>query len=225
MRQTYTGSQKPDRPGPDKRLRSPASARNITPILEVMRRTMPAEGLALEIASGTGEHCARFAAEFAGVTWLPTDVEPQRLDSIRAWIAAADTTNVHPPQILHAGQPDWPFDAGSMTLAVTVNLLHLISLEVTTALFAGIQRVLQPGGQWFLYGPFSRDGAFVSEGDKAFHLQLIRQNATIGYKDTKTVAALARQHDLPITACHAMPANNLMYVLQAPGGATTPGRQ
>jgi cyclopropane fatty-acyl-phospholipid synthase-like methyltransferase len=182
-----------------------------------MRLTMPAAGNALEIASGTGEHCVRFAAEFPNVTWQPTDVAPQRLESICAWVAATGVENVRPPQVLHAQQPVWPFEPASFAAAVTVNLLHLIGQDVTQALFTGVRRELQPGGQWFLYGPFTREGDFVSDGDRAFHQQLIRQDPAIGYKDTSAIAALAQHLGFDLAACHHMPANNLMYVLRAPG--------
>jgi hypothetical protein len=68
MRKTYTGTQSPLPAAADRRLSSPSAARNIEPILEVMRVTMPARGEAVELASGTGEHCVRFAAEFPGFT-------------------------------------------------------------------------------------------------------------------------------------------------------------
>jgi hypothetical protein len=46
----------------NKRLSSSAALRNRGPILEVLRSTLPASGLVLEIASGSGEHVTNFAA-------------------------------------------------------------------------------------------------------------------------------------------------------------------
>ncbi len=217
MRQTHTGTQKPLPSRPDQRLSSPSTARNIEPIVAVMRQTMPADGEAVELASGTGEHCVRFAAEFPSVTWTPTDVDAQRLDSIRAWIKGSGLSNFNPPMALNAEQPDWPFAHSSMDAAVVVNLLHLVSQDVAVKLFAGVANVLRPGGQWFLYGPFTRGGEFVSEGDRAFHQQLVSQDPAIGYKDTATVTNWASTHGLTVAACHNMPANNLMFVLKKAG--------
>ena len=217
MRQTYTGTLTPSPAGPDPRLSSPASARNIEPILAIMRQTMPSKGDVAELASGTGEHCVRFAAEFPGLTWRPTDVDAQRLDSIRAWIAASGLENVQPPLMLNVEQPDWPFAPASCAAAVVVNLLHLIGQDVAEKLFAGVSRLLMPGGQWFLYGPFTRDGVFVSDGDRAFHQQLSGQDSAIGYKYTSHVADWAQANGLAIHACHHMPASNLMFVLKKAG--------
>ena len=57
---------------PDSRITAPAAARNREPILHALRRHFPASGTVLEVASGTGEHAAYFAAAFPGAHhWNP----------------------------------------------------------------------------------------------------------------------------------------------------------
>ena len=70
-------------------LHSPAAERNRQPILEVLRTLLPATGRALEVASGTGQHVAWFAAALPGWTWQPSDAQAEHFDSIRAWCADA----------------------------------------------------------------------------------------------------------------------------------------
>ena len=47
---------------PDGALTSPAARRNAEAILRVLRAHLPMRGSVLEIASGSGEHAAAFAA-------------------------------------------------------------------------------------------------------------------------------------------------------------------
>ncbi|HVO08860.1 MAG TPA: DUF938 domain-containing protein, partial [Burkholderiaceae bacterium] len=50
-------------PGDDRaqRKHAPATLRNREPIAEVLKEELPATGKVLEVASGSGEHCAFFA--------------------------------------------------------------------------------------------------------------------------------------------------------------------
>ena len=48
---------------------SPAADRNKQAILEDQRKVLPEQGSALEIASGTGQHVASFAAGLQQWTW------------------------------------------------------------------------------------------------------------------------------------------------------------
>ena len=61
---------------------SPAAERNRQPILEALRNVLPAQGAALEIASGTGQHVAWFAAGLPGWTWQPSDAQADGFASI-----------------------------------------------------------------------------------------------------------------------------------------------
>jgi hypothetical protein len=54
---------------------STAAERNKQPILDLLGKVLGARGAALEIASGTGQHAAWFAAALAEWTWQPTDAD------------------------------------------------------------------------------------------------------------------------------------------------------
>ncbi|WP_245924489.1 DUF938 domain-containing protein [Aliiroseovarius pelagivivens] len=196
----------------DGRLSAPSASRNLSPIVDAMETFVPSQGVALELASGTGEHIVAFAQAFPQVTWQPTDISAERLNSIDAWRAELGVQNMRMAQFLDASAPAW--HSGPMEMIVTVNLMHLIPDETAQAVIAGVARNLAPGAVWFLYGPFRTGGQFRSEGDASFHATLSGQDPLIGYKDLETVQAWAEKAGLHTVDLIEMPANNLALVLR-----------
>ncbi len=193
-------------------MSAPSASRNLFPILDAMRPYVPKQGVALELASGTGEHIVEYARHFPGVIWQPTDVDPARLNSIDAWRAEKGIENMRLAQWLDASAPSWR--TGPMSMIVTVNLMHLIDAPTARAVIAGVARNLAPGAYWFLYGPFRTGGVFRSEGDETFHASLAAHDPQIGYKDLEKVEAWAADAGLRRADLIEMPANNLALVLR-----------
>ena len=104
-------------------LHSPAAERNRGPILAELQRLLPAQGLALEIASGTGQHAAHFAAALPQWRWLPSDVDPQALASISA--RCQGLANVLPPLLLDILRTPWAGVPAPLDLVFSANLLHI----------------------------------------------------------------------------------------------------
>ena len=59
------------------RRQAPAAARNRQPILDVLRPHLPAAGLVLEVASGSGEHVVHFAGELPGLDFSASTTAPK----------------------------------------------------------------------------------------------------------------------------------------------------
>lgn len=194
----------------DGRRHAPSAERNAGPILEVLRQVLPDRGRMLELASGTGQHAAQFAAALPGWLWQPSDVNPDNLASIRAW-AAQSTGRIAPPVVLDAGHPGWAAAHAGADAVMVVNLLHLIPGAAAQAVLDGMAQVIRPGGAALIYGPFLRGGRPTSQGDADFDASLRAQDPAIGYKDIADVTAhLAAAGLTP--HLHEMPANNLMIV-------------
>ena len=202
---------------PDGRLSAASADRNQAAILGVLDRYAPKRGRALEIASGTGQHIARFASETPDVEWLPTDADDRRLDSIDAWRAHSGATNLLPPRLLDATALPWPDELGHFNLILLINLLHLISEAETENLLRGVSTSLKPGGTFLLYGPFRRAGILTSSEDQAFHARLKAQDPQIGYKDDVWVRTRAAEHGLGVWHVAKMPANNVAIVFRTAG--------
>ncbi len=196
----------------DGRLHAPSAARNQEPIAEVLAQILPERGDVLELASGTGQHICAFAARWPDLTWQPSDVEDERLNSIRAWGRAAGLENLRDVIRLDAVS-GWATLSQSYDFIYVVNLLHLISDDQAAAVLVGMAGALNPGGRVMIYGPFSDNGNFRSEGDASFHASLCNQDAAIGYKDSQWVLSKLKGADLCDLSERQMPANNL--ILQA----------
>ncbi|MFN3585165.1 DUF938 domain-containing protein [Phenylobacterium sp.] len=201
-----------DIPPPGART-APSTARNRGPILEVLKRWLPARGLVLEIASGAGEHAVFNAAALPGVTWQPTDLDEAALGSIAAWRAHAGPPNLLPPVPLDASAPEsWP--VARADAIVSINMVHISPWAATEGLMTGAGRVLPPGGVLILYGPYLEDGVETAPGNLAFDADLKRRNPAWGLRRVEDVAALAATHGLTLAERIAMPANNLTLVFR-----------
>ena len=200
---------------------SPAAERNKQPILEVLRKVLPASGSALEIASGTGQHVAWFAAGLPGWTWQPSDAHPGGFDSITTWARQQSVSNVYPPLRLDVLAARWfasddtRFDAGFDAI-YCANMLHISPWATCAALMHGSARHLAPGGKLITYGPYLEDGVPTSPGNLAFDDSLRAQDAAWGIRPLEDVKCEAARAGLRLSARHAMPSNNLLLVWTRP---------
>jgi len=181
--------------------------RNKAPILEVLQRWLPARARVLEIASGTGQHAAHFAAAQPAWTWQPTEAEPQWLPPIAQ--RCAGLANVLAPLPLDVTAPSWnvsaAFDAG-----YCANMLHIAPWAACGALMRGMARQLTATGQLCLYGPFIVDDRPTAPSNLAFDADLKARDPAWGLRRLEDVQAEAERAGLVLRERVQMPANNLM---------------
>lgn len=194
----------------DARMFAPAAMRNREPILAILRRVLPRSGLVLEVASGTGEHIAHFAAGLPGLTFQPTEFDADRRASVDAWTAGL--RNVRPAVALDATAPVWPVERAAAMFCA--NMIHIAPWEATLGLLAGAGRVLPPGGVLVLYGPYMQGGAHTAESNAAFDADLRMRDARWGVRDLDEVARVAACAELRLEEIVEMPANNLVVVFR-----------
>jgi hypothetical protein len=193
-------------------LSSPATARNKDHILAVLRQHLPSTGLVLEIAAGAGEHALHMATHLPGLTWQPTDPDPQALASIAAW-REQGPPNLLPPLELDAARPEtWPVQ--SADAVVCINMIHISPWAATEGLFAGTDRVLPAEGVLVTYGPYLEDAVDTAPSNLAFDASLKSRNPAWGIRRREDLEALAAAHDLALHARIALPANNLSLVFR-----------
>jgi SAM-dependent methyltransferase len=194
------------------RREAPAAARNRQPILEVLGPVLPAEGLVLEIASGTGEHTAHFAQAHPRLSFQPSDPSPEARASIDDWVRTLGLTNVQPALRIDAAETAWPVERADAILCI--NMIHISPWASTIGLMAGAARLLPPDGLLYLYGPYHRSRKPTAPSNADFDRDLRRRDPTWGVRHLEEVAALADKSGFGSPIVVEMPANNLSVIFR-----------
>jgi hypothetical protein len=197
------------------RLSSPAAARNISPIGEVLAEWLPATGLVLEIASGSGEHALAFSRRFPQLRWQPSDPDPQARASIAGWREAEGPANLLEPLAIDVCDAQWPIARADAVVAI--NMVHISPWEASIGLIAGAARVLGEDGALILYGPWIVEGIETAPSNLAFDADLRRRDPAWGLRRVNDFAAEADMRGFRLAGERRMPANNTMLLFARTG--------
>jgi SAM-dependent methyltransferase len=191
---------------------APAAVRNRQPILEVLQRYLPKQGLVLELASGTGQHVVHFAQALPSLTFQPSDPDGSARASIDDWARTLGLSNVRPALPLDASAGAWPVAKADAILCI--NMIHISPWEATAGLIEGAARTLSTGGVLYLYGPYRRAGHPTAPSNEDFDNDLRSRNPAWGLRALEDVAALAARHNFAAPGIVEMPANNLSVIFR-----------
>ncbi len=194
---------------------APATLRNRAAIVDVLGEELPARGVVLEIASGSGEHAVYFADRFPQLEWQPSDPDRDAIASIVAYKAEYVGVNLRLPLLLDACAPGG-WEVRSTHAMICINMIHIAPWEAAKGLFAGAAQTLSgKNAPLILYGPYFEQGAEAAPSNLAFDQSLRARNEQWGIRNLEDVDALAAANGFTRTALHFMPANNLMPVYRA----------
>jgi hypothetical protein len=191
---------------------APAAERNKEPILEVLREVLPARGLVLEVASGSGQHAAFFARALPGLVWQPSDADEGALASIRAYCEEAALSNLLSPTLLDASGASWPIERADAV--VSINMIHIAPWAACLGLLEGSARILPIEAPLVLYGPFVIDGDFIAPSNVEFDRRLRGENAAWGVRELRDVERAAAERGFRLDRNVARPANNQVVVFR-----------
>jgi hypothetical protein len=194
------------------RRSAPAALRNREPIADVLADWLPASGLVLEVASGSGEHAVYFAERFPNLEWQPSDAHPDALASIAAWRAETGLPNVRSPLAIDAAAPGWPL--GEADAVLNINMVHISPWASAEGLIAGAARALKDGAPLILYGPWLKDDMATVPSNLAFDVDLKRRDPEWGLRRVEDFAETATKCGFTLVETRMMPANNLMLLFR-----------
>ena len=229
-------------PAEQQQQHHPSALRNRVPILKQLLSLLPAQptGAALEIATGTGAHLETYAPAFPSLTFHPSEFVPEvAATPEKQWathgkiglrpgldeLANIDAhgckvfSNVLPAVALDLSVPydAWPTSvrgaAGTFSLVVCSNTLHITPWSCSLGLLHGAAAVLAAGGHLVIYGPFKVNGAYVGSdggaGNAKFDAKLRATNSSWGFRDVDELVRVAGPLGLTLCRKADMPANNL----------------
>ncbi|XP_075889233.1 methyltransferase-like 26 B [Nelusetta ayraudi] len=179
-------------------LVSPQAERNwesLSLVLEdVLENQSHRQLSALELGSGTGQHVIRFAQKMPFVTWQPSDIKEESLESIKAYIAATHAKNVQQPVHLDASQPSeqWAgVSRDSCDVIVAINLLQYSSFKTAQGVFNGAGQVLKQNGLLMTYGVYAINGTITPSCNENLDAELRKLNPDWGLPDIDVLRQLA----------------------------------
>jgi SAM-dependent methyltransferase len=135
----------------NKAASSSAAERNKVPIAEAfaprLRACAPTGGVVVELACGTGQHCAHLSRELPDFVFVPTDLDDTAFDAVRHHVGTSP--NVRAPIVVDACDAQWServkrvietdtFDGDKSVAAVlVVNMTHIAPWSATLGALAG----------------------------------------------------------------------------------------
>lgn len=170
--------------------------------------------LALTIAEGSGQHVVHFAKQLPHVTFQPTDVNPDALNSIAAYIQEAKCKNVCPPLLLDTTSDEWPVSYADFILCI--NMVHIAPWAAAEGLFRGAARILRPDAYLVTYGPYRFSGKFTAPSNAEFDKSLRAQNPEWGVRDVDDLEKAASAVGFELEGNVPMPANNHCLIWHKP---------
>lgn len=187
----------------------PAAERNKAPIAEVLRKALPAQGLLLEVASGTGQHAVHLVTELPGWTIQPSECDLELLETLQRRVALVANPRLLPPIEL-----DVTLEAPVLepTAIYCANMVHIAPWTACVGLFSVASRLLPNGGLLVTYGPYLIHGEHTAESNDRFDQSLRERNPEWGVRDVDALEEVARDRGLELVETHPMPANNLSLV-------------
>ena len=197
----------------DARLFSPSTARNRDYIRDIFLKSMPLDGVIVEVGSGSGEHCIHLAASAPKLQFHPGDPDEAARASIAAWVAESELENISPPHDSDVAQSGWWTNFQPCDGILSINMIHIAPFAAAEGLFKGAAELLKDDGRLFLYGPFKRNGAHTAPSNETFDQWLKERDLRWGVRDLDhDIAPLTKQAGLKICDIVEMPANNLSVV-------------
>lgn len=208
-------------------MENPAGNRNKDPILEVLKKFIDpsVESNLLEISSGPGLHSYYFAQHFPKTTFQPSEFMRAFFPSINAYKENCQTNNVIEAIFIDISLDlsEWEGKFKERELKncqnffdymLSINMIHITSIECSKGLFANSSKLLKPGGFLFTYGTYAENGICEPLSNFLFDQHLKSNDPTWGVRDIADLKKFAEDNSMHLHASFELPNFNKVLVWQ-----------
>lgn len=200
-------------------IRNPAGERNKEPILNVLKKYIPAkisEKLSmLEVSSGPGLHSTFIASHFPNLIIHTTEYDAGLFKSIREYKSNFKVNNVLDPIFFDVSSEEinmWP--PSSFDFILNINMIHITPWKCTEGLFKNSAKLLKSQGLLFTYGPYQQGGILEPESNVRFNQSLQSTNPLWGIRDIDDLIKIAGEVSIALIEKHDLPSNNKCLIWQ-----------
>ncbi|KAM9780178.1 methyltransferase-like 26 B [Neosynchiropus ocellatus] len=179
-------------------LLSPLAERNWEDLCSLLEDVLEPQShrklFGLELGSGTGQHVVRFSQKLPYVTWQPSDIKEESLESIKAYISATSAKTILEPVHLDASEPreKWAgLAVRSCDVIVAINLLQYSSFQTAQGVFTGAGQLLKQDGFLITYGAYAINGTITPACNEALDEELRQMNPEWRLPDIDVLRQLA----------------------------------
>lgn len=204
---------------------NPAGNRNKDRILEVMKKYIKTEKPCdlLEISSGPGLHACYYAEQFPNLTVQPSEFMKEFFPSIEAYRENCKSRNVHEPVYIdiRLDLKDWDGKFGekelklcenSFDFMLSINMIHISSIECSQGLFRNSSKLLKPGGILFTYGTYKSNGVLEPLCNLLFDQSLRSNDPSWGVRDIAELESFAEENSMELFESYELPLANKCLV-------------
>lgn len=194
---------------------SPACERNTPPLLEFLKKHLShPQGRFLEIGFGTGQHAFAFSQAFPELSYFAADQKNYHAHLEQRKEVLGAPKNLFGPFELYATETKVHHNLPShkYSCVFSANTLHIMSWHEAKALLKFLPSLIEDKAELFLYGPFKFNGAFTSDSNQHFDLNLKAQAPHMGIREFEDIKMLLEEGGLCFQENHNMPANNNILV-------------
>lgn len=193
------------------RRTSPSADRNKKPIFDLLETYIEKDNKILEIASGTGQHGFYFCQNKPDISWQPSDINIEAIESIndyhREYKQISSISEFKKPIELDICDVDLEFKE-KFHFIVNINMIHISPITATHKLFEFAEKNLIKGGYLYMYGPYIIPSEPLAPSNQEFDLYLKSQNKEWGIRSLQTLENIAKVNNLYLHSKVPMPANN-----------------